>query len=148
MDKRSKKIKDIRNLCHEINSDEVVFFEQFDVTLSRSNKNLLKNRATDDDDDEDEEINLSTKTSLYNTPFGIIPIPEFNDGTKQFKFWTMHTKVKISSKIIKELEEIDGLETLEQYSPYRARIGVAPLFMDNVVLNSIKEVIKNVANNK
>ena len=138
MDNNRKKINsNIEEWHHDIPADCLVLFERFDITLARSRP---KKEEKDYDEDFSEKM-----TALYNTSLGIIKVPEYSDGHKQFKFWTMHTKVPFTHKLKSMIDNIEGIEVFDQYTPYRARIAVAPLFSDLEVKTKIQQVFQKFA---
>lgn len=91
-------------------------------------------------DDEEEPGNSRTNVgSIIVTPMGIIPINEYALPSKIFKFWTGYTNFKITRAVKDVIEETDGVETLDIYSPYRFRLGVAKLFHSYAVKKSITD---------
>lgn len=138
MSDKEKAPNDIKEWCYKY-KDKIVFFEQFESTLDRSN------HSDDDDEDDDEEKMRITgqMTAIYKTPLGSIVIPEHTDSHKHFKFWTMHAKIRMTQQLYNLIENVDGVETLEPYSPYRIRIGVAPLFVDSETLSSIQKIVED-----
>lgn len=61
--------------------------------------------------------------------------------TRQFNFWVAHTNFRITPRMINSIEDIDGVETLDSFTPYRFRVGVAQAFNDKEVRKSIEEFL-------
>lgn len=136
--------KDIRDWHYELDKDRVVMFEEYKNTLERSKEE--DNKEEDDsefgEDDYDLPLNLK-QLAIYNSPVGPVMMPEMTDPTKHFKLWTMYTKVQLTPKLLLKIESIEGIESLEAISRYRARIGIGPLFKDRPVMNNITTLIKD-----
>lgn len=62
------------------------------------------------------------------TPMGMIPITEHTRAGRIFNFWTAHTNFRITPEIYKIVDNTDGVETLEVYTPYRWRISIGKAF--------------------
>lgn len=73
------------------------------------------------------------------TPFGVMPLTEQSLASSYFKFWVGHTNFKITTSFHKIISDIDGVETLDIFSPYRFRISVAKLFRDRDVMSNIRK---------
>lgn len=149
MSKKENKEKSVKNFsadlydwCHEIEEDDVAIFEKFSVTQNRAvDKEDLLN---EEESDEDDGPTMTSKTiALYQTPWGPVKVPEFCDINKHFKLWTMYTKSPIGEKLTNTINRLSGVESLEILTPYRARIGICPLYKDGQVLNNIILAIKN-----
>lgn len=107
---------------------------------------LLAGLANNTSEDEDEEWNenkadKATKVSgpFLVGPIGIIPINEGNVPSKLFNFWMMHTNFSITPKLIDKMEAVNGVETLDVWTRYRARIGIGKIFDETEVLNDIEK---------
>lgn len=109
----------------------------------------------DDDDDDDEEWNedeyknldgnKKTKTlhkksgpiPVLSTPFGLFPLTEYSRPSSIFDFWVGHSNFRITHQIQKTIEETDGVEVLDVFTPYRWRIGVGKVFNSRIVKENI-----------
>lgn len=83
-------------------------------------------------------------------PMGVIPITENNTPSKIYNFWMLHTNFNISEPVVKILKECSGVETLDVFTRYRARIGIGQVFNDEKIRKRIanalcKEEIKEEA---
>lgn len=83
-------------------------------------------------------------------PMGVIPITENNTPSKVYNFWMLHTNFNISEPVVKILKECSGVETLDVFTRYRARIGIGQVFNDEKTRKRIanalcKEEIKEEA---
>jgi len=74
---------------------------------------------------------------LVVTPMGAFPILNRNSPGKVFNLWIGHTNFKISSKVVKTVANVLGVETLDVYTPYRMRVGIGKLFTPKEVMHSI-----------
>jgi len=74
-------------------------------------------------------------------PMGVIPITENNSPSKIYNFWMLHTNFNISSPVLKKLKELPGVETLDVFTRYRARIGIGKVFNDTKVRNRITKAL-------
>ena len=73
------------------------------------------------------------------TPFGILPLTEQSLASTYFKFWVGHTNFKITPAFYKIISNVDGVESLNVFTPYRFRIGIATLFKDRTVMAQIRQ---------
>ena len=90
--------------------------------------------------EEEESIELPMKTiQTIFTPFGVMPLTEQSLASSYFKFWVGHTNFKITHSFHKIISNIEGVETLDIFSPYRFRISVGKLFRDRDVMNDIRK---------
>lgn len=90
--------------------------------------------------EEEDPIDLPIKTiQTIFTPFGVMPLTEQSLASSYFKFWVGHTNFKITYSFYKIISNIEGVETLDIFSPYRFRISVGKLFRDRDVMNNIRK---------
>jgi len=106
--------------------------------------------------DEDEETEYdSSEMSLFQrpiksalTPFGILPITEESLASKHFNFWVGHTNFRIKKSLLNLIEQCDGVETVDVFTPYRFRIGIGMLFDGKTVKAKVRscllKAVKNV----
>lgn len=128
---------DIKDWWTQIKESDMVVFEQFSNTSDRSEE------VIEIDEEDPSPFIESQNLAVYQTPFGIVKIPEFCDINKHFKLWTMYTRNPIKDKLKHNIDNIKGVETFEVFTPYRARIGICPLYKDGEVLQGIKQAIEN-----
>jgi hypothetical protein len=90
---------------------------------------------------EEEDFIESPMNSIQTifTPFGALPLTEQSLASSYFKFWVGHTNFKITYSFYKIISNIQGVETLDIFSPYRFRISVGKLFRDRDVMNDIRK---------
>lgn len=99
---------------------------------------INNNTSTEEYESEDQEhIMYKQQIKAIITPMGIIPYDEHNSSSKNFNFWIGHTNFDISKPISLIIEHADGVETLDVFTRYRFRIGIAKLFKPSEVMSSI-----------
>ena len=122
--------------------DKLVIFEEFKITLKRSEAKDEENDFYDEDEDEiGYPIKLKELGYIHATQMQSAFHPEMANPDKHFKLWTIYTKVPLTTKLCINIENVVGVESLEVISKYRARIGIAPLFKDGLVMRDIKTLI-------
>lgn len=114
--------------------DEPNFID--DINDDRSGSKL-----DDNESDENEEIIHKQQVKAIITPMGIVPYDEYNSASKIFNFWIGHTNFNISKSISQIIEQSEGVETLDVFTRYRFRIGIARLFKPSDVMSSITNSI-------
>ena len=89
---------------------------------------------------EEEALHKSIKNiQTIFTPFGALPLTEHSLASNYFKFWVGHTNFKITRPFHSIISGIEGVETLDVFTPYRFRISVGTLFRDREVMSKIKD---------
>jgi hypothetical protein len=98
----------------------------------------------DDDDSEEysdgydaEPVGLKLGTKILMTPMGPIPCPEHSHYSKVFNLWTAHTNFRITNPIAAVIENTEGVETMNIFSPYRLRVGIGKMFNTQDTLRRI-----------
>tara|TARA_R100000995_G_scaffold40448_1_gene18758 strand:- start:7705 stop:8196 length:492 start_codon:yes stop_codon:yes gene_type:complete len=92
--------------------------------------------------EEQEEIHQSIRSvKTIFTPFGVLPLTEHSLASNYFKFWVGHTNFKITKPFHNIISNIQGVETLDIFTPYRFRISVGKLFRDRDVMGNIKNAM-------
>lgn len=97
--------------------------------------------SEDSDLDDNEQIIHKQQVKAIITPMGIVPYDEYNSASKIFNFWIGHTNFNISKPVSQIIENIEGVETLDIFTRYRFRIGIAKLFKPSEVMSSITNSI-------
>lgn len=133
---------DIREWCLEIGDKDLVIFEDYRKTMSRS-QNEEETSEDIEEDESDFPIKLKDMPNIYNSYVGPVLIPELTDATKFFKLWTIYSKIPLNKKLLSKIEISPGIETIEALTRYRARIGICPLFKDNEVMTKVKKIIED-----
>jgi len=88
-----------------------------------------------------QSFNESHKINAIITPVGLIPMNEHTDCDKIFNFWTGHTNFNLTTNIVKIIESVDGVETLDVFTRYRFRVSIGKAFIDRNVMNTITSEI-------
>jgi len=73
--------------------------------------------------DDDDEPKPSYFGNVMTTPFGILPITENQFASTRFDFWIMHTNFNLTKPLVDIISKTPGVETIEVYTRYRARLG-------------------------
>lgn len=107
-----------------------------DINDDKNDSNL-----EDSDLDNNEQIIHKQQVKAIITPMGIVPYDEYNSASKIFNFWIGHTNFNISKPVSQIIENIEGVETLDIFTRYRFRIGIAKLFKPSEVMSSITNSI-------
>jgi hypothetical protein len=105
---------------------------------------FIKSERIDDIFDTDtleKKISLAEhKIPIIATPMGLVPVTQYTKPSENFNFWIMHTNFKITSEVLDALvNKIPGIEAVDVYTPYRARIAFGKLF-DSA---QVKQTIQN-----
>lgn len=107
--------------------------------------NTQNEEEEEDADGEDWKSKGSVKSlNLGQTivgPMGIVPLTEHGDPAKLYNFHMMHTNFNLSEPIQNTIQNIDGVEGLDIFSRYRARLAFGKLFDENDVQESIEAVL-------
>lgn len=98
-----------------------------------------KNKHEHDSNDLDELDQYSGP--VIQTDFGIIPLNEASLPSSIFKFWRADTNFPLTNQHNIILRNTLGVETLDYYTPYRFRVGVATLFNDEDVKGRIEKAL-------
>jgi len=108
-------------------------------------KQRLKEQYGDQYKDDEDETPNPVKTArqsgpigILNTPMGMIPLTEHTNPTKIFNFWTMHTNFRMTEDICEVLDETNGIETLDIFTPYRWRISIGKAFDTSKVKKEVQ----------
>lgn len=81
------------------------------------------------------------KVPYISTPMGVIPMNEHTNADDIFNFWTIHTNFSITMGIKKLIEDVEGVETLDIWTPYRMRVAIGKLFDEDSVRCSVNKKI-------
>jgi hypothetical protein len=76
------------------------------------------------------------------TPFGVLPLSDYNDIAKLFNFWIGHTNFYLSQKILSAIATSDGVEALTPISPYRFRLAIGKAFDSIEVKTNIQNKLE------
>ena len=93
---------------------------------------------------EEEPQNIRSIQTIF-TPFGVLPLTEHSLASTYFKFWVGHSNFKITAAAHSLISKVEGVESLDIFTPYRFRIAVGKLFRDRDVMSNIKDVMVSYA---
>ncbi len=93
-----------------------------------------------------EEAEQSQRRTRYSGPvlvgpMGIIPITENNSPSKVYNFWMLHSNFNLSEPVVNQLKQCPGVETLDVFTRYRARIGIGKVFNEEKVKKRINKAL-------
>ena len=89
---------------------------------------------------EEEPQNIRSIQTIF-TPFGVLPLTEHSLASTYFKFWVGHSNFKITAAAHSLVSKVEGVESLDIFTPYRFRIAVGKLFRDRDVMSKVKDVM-------
>jgi len=89
---------------------------------------------------EEENQNIKSIQTIF-TPFGVLPLTEHSLASTYFKFWVGHSNFKITVSTNALISKVEGVESLDIFTPYRFRIAVGKLFRDRDVMSKVKDVM-------
>ena len=106
------------------------------------------NELEDETELEESPVDIKhVKMGIMSTPMGIIPITEHTSAGQVFNFWTAHTNFRMTQDILNIVDQTDGIESVDVFTPYRWRIAIGKVFdsinvKNNVMTNLQAEAIK------
>ena len=89
---------------------------------------------------EEEQNSIKSIQTIF-TPFGVLPLTEHSLASTYFKFWVGHSNFKITVSTNALISKVEGVESLDIFTPYRFRIAVGKLFRDRDVMSKVKDVM-------
>lgn len=97
-----------------------------------------------DEDGEEYEIDAVQPMKIMQTPFGMMSMMNNSLLGNSFDFWILHTNFNIIPDLAFMINELPGVESLEVFTRYRARVGFpkSGLFDPSKVMRSIDAAIK------
>lgn len=110
---------------------------------------LLARRSWEDDDEEDDDrvnpYHTKAKTGAVGPtimgPLGVVPLLETNVPSKLYKFWMGETNFSLTKKIVGQIKQTPGVESLDVFTRYRFRLGVGRVFNAGDVLRAVEESV-------
>lgn len=84
------------------------------------------------DEETGEEIIIPNRPQVI-TIAGIVPV--------DFNFWVGHTNFKLTQHICETINDFDGIEMLDIFSPYRFRIAIGLAFDESLVKLGLQEAL-------
>ena len=89
---------------------------------------------------EEEQNSIKSIQTIF-TPFGVLPLTEHSLASTYFKFWVGHSNFKITVSTNALISKVEGVESLDIFTPYRFRIAVGKLFRDRDVMSKVKDIM-------
>jgi hypothetical protein len=74
-------------------------------------------------------------------PMGVIPINENASPGKIYNFWIMHTNFNIGKRVLNLLKTCPGVESLDVFTRYRARLSFGKVFNEEKVKRKIQKLL-------
>ena len=118
------------------NVDEVHYNDEFNI-------GLLEAELA-----EDKKTMFDKPLKAVVSPMGLIPLTEYSTPSKVFNFWVGHTNFRLTHAMKDLLDTTDGVETLEPFTDYRIKIGIAKLFRPGIVCAAITKSLRQLMINK
>lgn len=100
---------------------------------------------------EQSDENSFMPTSAISTPFGMVSEMEAAlMSNKYFSFWVLYTNFDITNEVKNTIKYIPGIETLDIFSRYTARIGISKsgFFDEDEVKLKVIDSIRNLEQGK
>lgn len=119
---------------------------KFEKWTDPLNSNLKETEwAGERDEEEYDEIKGTTFRNVMHTPFGLLTLTDSAMAATHFDFWWMHTNFDITNEFKDVVKQVQGVETLEIYTRYRARVGFpkSGFFITRDVMGDIQKAITN-----
>lgn len=115
--------------------------------ISDYNKKLkkpsfLENEIDHHDDGPELQLPPLKNNGVMATPMGLVPITEYTNPFKIFNFWTIHSNFSLMTNEIRDiLDNVPGLETVDIFTRYRARISIGKAFSENSVKLDVQDYL-------
>jgi hypothetical protein len=103
-----------------------------------------------DADGEAQPVYAAKMTQVMHTPFGALSMLSNTIASNQFDFWWMYSNFDITNDIRDRIKKVPGVETLEVYTRYRARVGFpkSGFFEGNQIMSAIQGVVTEVEHDR
>lgn len=98
-----------------------------------------KDDFLNEEDELEHENNSMQSINGMLTPMGLIPITDNTNPYKLFNFWTLHTNFRWTTDLVNVMDNTDGVETFDVFTPFRARVAIAKCFSENEVKLAIMQ---------
>ena len=95
--------------------------------------------------DRDPELQARTEPFIV-TADGIWPVKEYGPNGEIYSLWMVYTNFRITKTVVDIIDSIDGVETLEVFSSYRARVSFGKLFQPRNIMADISKQINDYFN--
>ena len=86
--------------------------------------------------------NTKDHVRVISTALGFMAITEHNRAGNVFNFWIGHTNFRLTRTVVEIIEEVDGVESFDIYTPYRFRISIGKAFDASNVKSRLLEELK------
>jgi hypothetical protein len=99
-----------------------------------------------DEDGNEVQVHAAKITQVMHTPFGALTMLSNTMATNYFDFWWIHTNFDITNGIKDVIKGVPGVETLEIYTRYRARVGFpkSGFFESGRVMGAIQAAVTEI----
>jgi hypothetical protein len=96
-----------------------------------------------DEDGDKIPIHTVERQPVLHTPFGVVSVVDDAMASKSFDFWLLHTNFDLTEGMASLISQVPGVETLEVYTRYRARVGFprSELFVSREVMHEVEQAI-------
>jgi len=106
------------------------------VLISWVSCNKSDQSDSDEYQDEEEGVVASQTIDLYDG---------FTQKPEDYNLFIVNTNFWINGYMVEAIWQTKGVESIDVFSPYRMRIGIAPLFVDKEVKEAINELLTTYA---
>ena len=127
-DKLKEKLEKLEEEIIDMDDDDEEGWSE-DNTLNPGELLLLNKQ-------QDQQNSLKQVSGIV-TPMGIIPVTEHTRAGSVFNFWTAHANFRMTKEIFKIIDDTDGVETFDVYTPYRWRVSIGKAFNSQEVKQKI-----------
>lgn len=76
------------------------------------------------------------------TPAGFFPITDHNKPSRAFNIWILHTNFSLTKGNLFDLDNIEGIEAIQQISRYRLLITFGLMFDEDWVKKNVEQILK------
>jgi hypothetical protein len=101
-------------------------------------------------------VHTVERQPVMHTPHGMVSVLDDSMASNDYDFWVMHTNFDLNRGVAGLIETVDGVETMEVYTRYRARLGFprsgegdredeanfVPFFRPRDVMNRIDDAVR------
>ena len=78
---------------------------------------------------------------------GVILLNESNDASKIFNFWMAHCNFELTNALVRKIESVPGVESLDIFTRYRFRFSIGKAFDEIEVKSNIQRCVQPPAKN-
>ena len=95
---------------------------------------------------EEEEEEVGGSVRMVVSPQGMIPVGDEILLSSKYNLWVGYSNFDITNSVVKTIEDVQGVESLDIFSRYRFRIGIGKLFDEVQTKLLIEEVLGCITN--